>query len=95
MNRTYRLIGAIAFVAAVCLVSCGEKEYVCNCTIDGPDTAGISLDYDTTLTINSGKEELADTECEAYEGASSILIPGGVVADQFTVNCSLTLSGDN
>ena len=95
MKNTYRLIGAVAFVVAVCLVSCDEKEYVCNCTVDGPDTAGISLDYDTTLSIASTKEELADTECEAYEGASSILIPRGVVADQFTVNCVLSADNSN
>ncbi len=87
MNKTVLLIIAVIAISAA---ACTKKDYTCNCSVDFPDTAGISLDYDTTFTFEDKAEEIATTEAAAYEEGASVLIPSGVSSNIVDINCVLT-----
>ena len=78
-----------ALVFGVGMASCVKKDYDCYCLVDFPDTASLSIDYDTTLVLKDRTEEVATVECTAYEEGSSRLIPDGVSEDLVDISCEL------
>lgn len=86
MRKAYIALFAVAMTVA----ACSEKDYNCYCLVDGPDSLGVGVNYDTNLTLVAKNEDLANTECAAYEGVGSQLIPDGVVGDNVTIECNVT-----
>jgi hypothetical protein len=88
MNKGLFFASIIAFASAIVLTSC-NKDFDCNCSVDLPDPVGISLDFDTTFTFEKTTEEVATTQCNAYESASSVLIPSGVSSADAEITCAI------
>ena len=86
MNKALIFASVFAFAVTIMMTSC-NKDYDCNCAVDLPDPVGVSLDFDTTFTFEKTTEELATTKCNAYESASSVLIPNGVNSSDADINC--------
>ena len=53
----------------------------------GPGTLMPDSETYTTFTFEKTTEELATTQCNAYESASSVLIPSGVSSSDADINC--------
>lgn len=86
MNKAIIFASVFAIVTTIMMTSC-NKDYDCNCSVDLPEPVGVSLDFDTTFTFEKTTEELATTQCNAYESASSVLIPSGVSSSDADINC--------
>jgi len=78
-----------ALVCAIGLISCVKKDYNCYCLADLPDTAGLSLDYDTTIVLSARADQVAETECQAFEEGSALIIPDAVSSDVLEVTCDI------
>jgi len=85
MNKA--IFFASVFACATTIMTSCNQDYDCNCAVDLPDPVGVSLDFDTTFTFEKTTEELATTQCNAYESASSVLIPSGVNSSDADINC--------
>ena len=88
MNKALFFASVFAIATSITMISC-NKDYDCNCAVDLPEPVGVSLDFDTTFTFEKTTEELATTQCNAYESASSVLIPSGVSSSDADIVCEL------
>ena len=88
MKKALLLASAFAVTTTIMLTSC-NKDFNCNCAVNGPDTAGISLNFDTTFVFEKTTEEIATTKCKVYEEGTSVLIPSGVSSSVMDINCQI------